>query len=200
MAPEDRRGYEDAGEFGKVHRYRNTLFLPLGLFFERAISETSLTQLSTAARESLFLQYAIVPEEAAAAKNAELLREPQTSMIPDLVAARRSLANRFVPAKPHRRPHRLCTRWLARLANAFRSGWRILIDDKSAIAARVDGGLLGVKLRAGPHHLLVSYLPPAIWIAGPISLFSALLFALALWRWPRLTNLVRAEVGVDRLG
>jgi uncharacterized membrane protein YfhO len=68
----------------------------------------------------------------------------------------------------------------------FDPGWHAFADGHSALALRVDAGLLGVALEAGPHNVELRYRPPLLRAGAAVTLLSCCIFCVSLWKWPRI--------------
>ena len=198
---EARFGYEEGGHYGNVYVYRNTSFLPLGLFFEDAITEKVFSLFSASGKESLLLQSVVLEDGAFAAELPgqtppeidELLESVETKSIPDLIAARRESAFQMRSFSQNRIEGSIrCNKsGFLVFQIPLDPGWRVFVDGERVPPLRVDIGLMGVRLPAGEHQVRLRYLPPALVPGGIATLLSAFALAVGFWRWPRLSPLAR---------
>ena len=68
----------------------------------------------------------------------------------------------------------------------FDAGWHAFSDGRATPTLRVDGGLLGIALKAGEHRIELRYQPPLLYAGAAVTVLSCGVLFLSLWRWPRI--------------
>jgi uncharacterized membrane protein YfhO len=186
--------YERIRPYGKDVLYRNRLFLPLGLTYDRYIDEATFLQLPTGEKqEALLRSVVLTDQEKARARGlsrltvSELEDDIRNRRLSDVFAERREAALHLTSFEETR------VRGTIHLENngfflaqtPFDRGWHAVIDDQPAPVLPLDGGLLGVEVAKGDHSLDMHYTNPLLPGAAVITLVSLLLSILALWKWPQ---------------
>ncbi len=203
LPPETRAGYEEAGRAEDVHIYRNSSFLPFGLFFENILTESLFNQFSAAGKDVLLFQWAVLADGLFAAEFpgrilpdlGELIQNTETRATPELAAKRRERSltvksftqNRIEGSIRNEKDGYLVFQM------PFESGWRAYVNGARAPTVRVDFGLLGLRLPPGDHRIALRYLPPSLFTGGTLSLIAVLVLAFARWRWPRISSVPSSQ-------
>jgi uncharacterized membrane protein YfhO len=187
--------YEFVQQYGKDYLFRNARFLPLGLSFDRYITEASFRALPKRAKPEVLLRALVLTSESDAEKLglrptnlSDLEQEIRTSSLDEIVALRRKTALGLISFTPTRIEGSVTTSQNSVLVvqTPFDRGWQAFQDGQPTATMKVDAGLLGVALSGGEHRVLLHYQTPFLALGGAISLGSLLIFALSAWRWPRL--------------
>jgi len=69
------------------------------------------------------------------------------------------------------------------VANAWYPGWRAVVDGVGDEVVRVDGLFCGVEVGEGEHEVLLEYRPNSLRLGIALSVVSALLIGIGLWRF-----------------
>jgi uncharacterized membrane protein YfhO len=187
--------YEFVRQYGKDYLFRNARFLPLGLSFDRYISEARFRALPKQAKPEVLLRALVLTNESDAEKLglrpielSDLEQEVRTSSLDEIVALRRKTALGLTSFTPTRIEGKVTTAQNSVLVvqTPFDRGWQASQDGQPTATLKVDAGLLGVALGAGEHRVSLHYQTPFLALGGAISLGSLLIFVLGAWRWPRL--------------
>ena len=187
--------YEFVQQYGRDYLFRNTRFLPLGLTFERYITEASFRALPKQAKPEVLLRALVLTNESDAAKLglkqielSDLEQEVRTSSLDEIVALRRKTGLGMTSFAPTRIEGNVTTAENSVLVvqTPFDRGWQAFQDGQPTPTLKVDTGLLGVAIGSGAHRVALHYQTPFLALGGAVSLGSLLIFALAAWRWPRL--------------
>jgi hypothetical protein len=187
--------YEFIQRYGKDYLFRNARFLPLGLSFDRYITEASFLPLPKQAKPEVLLRALVVTNESDAAKLglspinlSDLEGEIRASSLDEIVAIRRKTALGLTSFTPTRIEGNVTTAQNSVLVvqTPFDRGWQAFQDGQPTATLKVDTGLLGVALGTGEHRVSLHYQTPFLALGGGISLGSLLIFALSAWRWPRV--------------
>ena len=187
--------YEMLGRYGRDYLFRNNLFLPLGLTYNRYLSEDVFLQLSPVEKTATLL-HAVVLSDKDETRNhglsemtiSDLERDVTNIPLPDIVAARRQTALGLTSFRQNaiEGTVRLDQESILVLQTPFDRGWRAFQDGQAAPVLKVDAGLLGVGLDAGEHKVELHYRNPFLIPALVVTLASFLILAASSWRWPRL--------------
>ena len=187
--------YEPVRSYGKDMLFRNRLFLPFGLTYNRFINEADFLKLPGAAKQETLMRAVVLNGDDEAAKRglspitlSELEEETQTKRLPEVVAAQRETALHLTSFDQTKIQGGLSLERKAILVlqTPFDRGWRALQGGQLARTLRVDAGLLGVEVTAGTHDLELRYRNPWLPVAILISLASIVLLAVARKRRPKL--------------
>ncbi|HVF71130.1 MAG TPA: YfhO family protein [Chthoniobacterales bacterium] len=187
--------YEFVKQYEKDFLFRNARFLPLGLGFDRYVTQNEFASMTPAAKPWALLHAVIVPEKGDAerlglrpANLLEIDEAARALSLPDIVATRRKNALELTWFSQTKIEGlvRLDQKSVLIVQTPFDTGWSALQDDKPAAVLKVDAGLLGVALDAGEHKVALRYKTPYLAFAGLVSLISAFILGLAAWRWGRL--------------
>jgi Bacterial membrane protein YfhO len=187
--------YESVRQYGKDYLFRNARFLPLGLTFDRYITEASFRALPKQAKPAVLLRALVVTKESDGEKLglrpielSDLEQEVRTSSLDEIVAIRRKTGLALTSFTPTRIEGDVTTAEKSVLVvqTPFDRGWQASQEGQPAATLRVDAGLLGVALEAGAHRVSLHYRTPFLALGGAFSLGSLLIFGLTAWRWPRL--------------
>jgi hypothetical protein len=195
-------GFEPVGEFGDVLAFRNPFALPLGLFFEDALTETLFHQFTPATKEVLLFDFVVLEDDRYAAEFAErplptldeMLTRLDRRLLPEMAADRRQRAATLESFTQNRIQASISSAAPGYLVFQipFETGWRAFVNGERVQPVRVNFGLIGLRLPAGDHQVVLRYLPPALWIGGPVSVLALLILIVARWRWSRIEPLPRA--------
>src|SRR5688572_3779383 len=186
--------YEFVNRYGINYLFRNQLFLPLGLTFNRAMTEEVFRQLPAKEKSEALLRMVVVPEGEAEKHGLSLLsageakQETAAASFSDVVSARRNSALNLTSFRQNKIAGtvRLDQKSILVLQTPFDRGWRAFQDGQAAPIVKADIGLLGVALDAGEHKVELRYRTPFLRTAFAVSVVSLLLLGLGMWRWPRL--------------
>ncbi|MGZ5021093.1 MAG: YfhO family protein [Chthoniobacterales bacterium] len=197
FALQEELGFEEVGQYGNIHAYRNPSFLPFGLFFEKPAGEKTFRQLSDRGKESLLLQAVVLADEGtefaatAPPELNEVLDAIETTPIQSLIARRRESAFRLGHFSQNQIDGTITCidNGFLVFQMTFDDGWRVTVDGTRIKPRRVDIGLLGFPLTIGEHTVSLRYLPPLLPVGLAITGASALVLLIARWRWPRVTPL-----------
>ena len=187
--------YEFVRRYGINYLFRNQLFLPLGLTFNRAMTEEVFRQLPAKEKSEALLRLVVVPNQIEAEKHGipllsadEARQESTAGSFSDVVSGRRDSALNLTSFRQNRIAGsvRLDQKSILVLQTPFDRGWTALQDGQAAATLKADVGLLGVALDAGEHQVELRYRTPFLRTALAVSVVSLLLLGLGVWRWPRL--------------
>jgi Bacterial membrane protein YfhO len=187
--------YEFVRQYGKDYLFRNARFLPLGLTFDRYITEASFRALPKQAKPAVLLRALVLTNEFEGEKLglrpielSDLEQEVRTSSLDEIVAIRRKTGLELTSFKPTRIEGNVTTAEKSVLVvqTPFDRGWQASQEGQPAATLKVDAGLLRVALEAGAHRVSLHYQTPFLALGGAFSLGSLLIVALTAWRWPRL--------------
>ncbi len=188
--PRQGTSYEETNSYHDVRVYRNNLFLPLGLFLADTVDEKTFSELSAPAKHSLLLQAVVLDKTGSSLSLDEVLGRTESANIADLIVNRRRTAFRMDKFTQNEIEGSIAclTNGFLVFQMPFDAGWRASVDGQRVSPRRLDIGLIGVPLTTGEHTVQLRYLPPLFTIGLIISGISALIFLIALYRWPRLQN------------
>jgi len=187
--------YELNKHYGQDDLLRNSLFLPLGLKFNRFMSGEAFRHLSTDEKPQAMLRAVVLEKETEGKVDglseltaSALGEEMGTTSLSDLVTTSRSTAFTMTSFRQSRIEGDVHGEGKGILVfqTPYDRGWKATEDGLPAPVLKVDIGLLGVAVDGGNHKLALSYHTPFLSYAAGISLLAALLFAVLAWRWPRL--------------
>lgn len=187
--------YEFVQQYGKDYLFRNARFLPLGLSFDRYITEETFRALPKRAKPEVLLRALVLTNESDAERLgltsinlSDLEQQIRNSSLDEIVAIRRKKALELTSFTPTRIEGNVTTAQNSILVvqTPFDGGWKATQDGQPTATLKVDTGLLGVALGAGQHKVSLHYQTPFLVLGGAISLGSLLIFALSVSRWPRL--------------
>jgi uncharacterized membrane protein YfhO len=186
--------YEGMRRYGDTYLLKNDLFLPLGLSFDRYVSEKIFRSLSTAEKAQILLRAVVLSNKESTNRHEfpeatvqELEPEITEVSLPAAVAARResALALSFFQQTHIEGVVRVKRRSILVLQTPFDQGWRALQDGRQVPTLKADIGLLGMELDSGEHLVALRYSTPYLKHAFVASFVSILLLAAGAWRWPR---------------
>jgi len=189
--------YELVKRYEKGSMFRNKLFLPFGLAFDRYVSEDDFLQLSVAERAEALLQAVILsnqtqPEQHNLAQIglSDLKQGATTFSLENTVAARRETALTLGSFSQTSFEGKISVneRSILVLQTPFDSGWHALQDGQTVPVTKVDFGLLGLSLNPGEHTIALHYRNPTLAAASIVTLASFLILSLSVWRWPRIKS------------
>lgn len=187
--------YEPVGPYGQDFLFRNQLFLPLGLTFNRYMDEDMFRGLPGGEKQEALLRAVVLSNEMGAEKQGlsqlttpELERDITTTPLQDVITVRRNTAldlKSFRQTRINGSVH-LEQKGILVFQTPFDRGWHAFQDGQAMPVIRVDVGLVGVGLDAGEHEVELRYRNPLLVPAVIITLASCLILGVGLWRWPRL--------------
>ena len=175
--------------------FRNVQFLPLGLVFDRYITEEAFLKLPAAEKPEVLLQAVVVAIESEGVKAGLKQRdaagpgqETKSFSLAEAVAARRKTALKLTSFSQTRIKGEvsLDQPGILVLQTPFDRGWQASQDGQAVPVLKVDVGLLGVGVKAGEHQVELRYRNILLIPALVITLTSFLILGAGLWRWPRL--------------
>jgi uncharacterized membrane protein YfhO len=176
--------------------FRNTQFLPLGLAFDRYITEAAFLKLPAAEKPKVLLQAVVLATESEGVKAgltqrnaADPRQETKGFSLAEAVAARRKTALKLTSFSQTRIKGEvsLDQPGILVVPTPFDRGWQALQDGQAVPVFKVDIGLLGVGVEAGQHQVELHYRNILLIPALVVTLASLLLLGAGLWRWPRLS-------------
>jgi hypothetical protein len=187
--------YEFIRQHGRDYLFRNALFLPLGLSFDRYISEDTFRTIVKRQKADVLLNALVVSNEAEAEKFglkpidlSELAQAIETSSLREIVETRRQTGLTVTSFEETQIEGNITTGKNSVLVvqTPFDRGWQAWQDGKPARTLKVDAGLLGVALESGQHKIELRYQTPFRNLGLAITASSVLILIVAAWRWPRL--------------
>jgi uncharacterized membrane protein YfhO len=187
--------YEFVRQYRRDYLFRNARFLPLGLAFDRYITEDAFLKLPGSEKSGALLNVVVLSKksegEATGLTQAilsDLEQDARDLSLADVATARRKTALKLTSfGQTHfEGTVSLEQRSILVVQTPFDRGWSALQDGQAAPALRVDAGLLGVGLDAGEHRVELHYRNPFLVSALVITLAALLILATCAWRWPRL--------------
>lgn len=187
--------YEFVKRYGDIYLFRNDMFLPLGLTFDRYIPEDIFLQLPTWAKPQALLHAVVLSDKDASAEPElsrltldDLKQWMHDTAVPEALSERRATALNIHSFRETRMNGtvRLDKKGILALQMPFDAGWHVFIDGRIAPLLRVDAGLVGVVVKSGEHMVELNYQPPLLLTGAALTLVSFLIFSLSLWRWPRI--------------
>jgi len=187
--------YELVKRYEKGSLFRNKLFLPFGLAFDRYISEDDFLRLSVAEKAEALLQAVILSNQTQPGQHSlariglsDLRQGATTFSLENTVAARRETAFTLSSFSQTSFEGKISVneRSILVLQTPFDSGWHALQDGQSVPVTKVDFGLLGLNLNPGEHTIVLHYRNPTLVAASIVTLASFLILGLSMWRWPRI--------------
>lgn len=186
--------YELVRQYGQDYLFRNQLFLPFGLTFDRYMAEDAFRELPGRTKLEALLGMVVLSTSSGTEHGimpmtvSELESEMKATPLPEVVALRRKSALHLTSFRQSRIEGtvRVDQKSILVFQTPFDRGWRALLDGQPAPAIKVDFGLLGLGLDAGEHKVELHYLNPVLVPALGVTLASLLILAASLWRWPRL--------------
>jgi hypothetical protein len=205
---EDPRPFQRALQYEFVKRYEkdslfhNARFLPLGLVFDRYLTQDVFLNLPPRDKPAALLHAVVLPNKSEADQSGLLeanvldIEEAARSFnFADIAAERRRTALELTSFRQTKIEGkvRLDKKSILVLQTPFDTGWRALQDGQTARVLKVDVGLLGVAVDAGEHQVELSYRTPFLGTALAVSLISLALLGLGIWRWPCLTIAERID-------
>lgn len=183
------RPYEDS------YLFRNARFIPLGVIFDRYITEDAFLKLNPGEKSAVLLLVAVLSSKDEAEKYGltrqeitDLEQEARNLSLTDVAVARRKTALQLTSFSQTRLKGTVLLdhKSILVVQTPFDRGWRALQDGQAAPVLKVDAGLLGVALDAGNHEVTLSYTTPFLAHGIAVTLTSLLILAASWWRWPRL--------------
>lgn len=187
--------YEFMKRYKDVYVFRNRLFLPLGLTFDRYLPEDVFLNLPSSVKPGALLHAVVISDRNVADKQGlseltfdELKQLLNRSSRAETIGLRRTTALdiRALRETQIDGTVRVEAKSILVLQTPFDPGWRALVDNHPAQVLRVDAGLLGVALDSGQHAVRLRYTPPFLALGAAVTLVSMIILAGSAWRWPRL--------------
>lgn len=187
--------YEFVRRYGEGYLFRNTQFLPLGLTFDRYVTEKAFLKLPAKEKPAVLLSAVVLSNEKEGEQRgltkadlSDPAQDPKDFSLADAVAARGKTALDLTYFSQTRLEGKvsLDQRSVLVLQTPFDRGWHAFQDGKAVPVTKVDVGLLGVGLDAGEHKVELRYRNLFLIPALAVTLVSFLIMGTSLWRWPRL--------------
>ena len=187
--------YEFLQRYGPDYLFRNAYFVPLGLTFDRYLSEDDFRQLPTYAKAAVLLRTVVLQNPGdgermglSAITLEDLDQETRESSLEDVVATRRKTGLELTSFHQSKIEGVVAPEHKALLVvqTPFDPGWRALQDGKPAPVLKADVGLLAVAVDSGRHKIELRYVTPFRNLGLAITTGSLLILILAVRRWPRL--------------
>lgn len=187
--------YQLMKRYGKDYLFRNELFLPLGLRFNRYMTTEDFRQLTIDEKPQALLRAVVLTEQDRATIGglsplaiSELRQEMSTTSVSDVIAACRNAPFQLTSFHQSHIEGKVGgeQRSVLVFQTAFDLGWRAFQDGKPTQVLKVDVGLLGVVLDAGEHKVELRYRTPFLGYAIAVSLLSLSILVVCVWRWPRI--------------
>jgi Bacterial membrane protein YfhO len=187
--------FEFIRRHGSSYLFRNKVYLPFGLVFDRYIPEDVFLHLPSSAKPEALLHGVILSDEDAAHHPElsrvafdELMQQLSANSLLDLLAERRATAMNMhafgqtriqgtIPVKQN---------GIVVFQTPFDAGWHAFSDGRATPTLKVNGGLLGVALKDGEHRIELHYQPPLLYAGAAVSVLSCAVLLFSLWRWPRI--------------
>lgn len=186
--------YHLVKRYDKGYLFRNTQFVPLGLTFDRYLTEETFLKLPPNEKAAVLLDAVVLSPESEAKLQwltklnlADPAQDPKDLSLADMVAARRNTALNLTSFNQTRLEGKvtLNRRSILVVQTPFDRGWHAFQDGKPAPVIKVDVGLLGVGLDAGEHKIELRYRNIFLVPGSVITFVSFLILGVGLWRWPR---------------
>jgi len=191
--------YEFVKAYGNSYLFRNARSFPLGVTFDRYITEDAFRKLAPGEKSAVLLFVAVLSSEDEAKKYgltpqdlADLeqgVRNLTTDLsLADVAVMRRKTALQLTSFSQTRLEGTVLLDHKSVLVvqTPYDRGWHALQDGQATPVLKVDAGLLGVALDAGEHKVTLSYTTPFLAHGVVVTLTSLLILAASWWRWPRL--------------
>ena len=184
--------YEFVQRYRDISVFRNKLFLPFGLIYDRYLPEDIFQELPGWAKPAALLHAVVLPRgqgqrlELIALTLDELKDEMRDVSPVDIVAKRQTavLDMRSFTQTHWQGTIRTDRKAVLLLQTPFDAGWSAWTDSQGATIMKVDAGLLGLFLTAGEHRVELRYQPRWLLAGVTVSIASCLILFLLLWRWP----------------
>lgn len=187
--------FEFIRRYGSIYLFRNKLFLPFGLAFDRYIPEDIFLQLPSSVKPQALVRAVVLSEQNAAHKPDlsqlsldELKQQMSETSLPDALAERRAAALSIHSFKQTRieGTARINQKGIVVFQTPFDAGWHAFSDGRATPALSVDVGLLGIALDEGEHRIELRYRPPLLYAGAAVTILSCGVLFLSLRRWPRI--------------
>jgi uncharacterized membrane protein YfhO len=187
--------FEFIRRYGSIYLFRNKLFLPFGLAFDRYIPEDIFLQLPSWVKPQALLHAVVLSEQNAAHKPElsqlsldELKQQMSETSLPDALAERRAAALSIHSFKQTRieGTARINQKGIVVFQTPFDAGWHAFSDGRATPTLRVDAGLLGIALEDGEHRIELRYRPPLLYAGAAVTILSCSVLFLSLRRWSRI--------------
>jgi hypothetical protein len=187
--------FEFIRRYGSSYLFRNRVYLPFGLVFDRYIPEDVFLNLPSSAKPEALLHGVVLSEQNAVHQSElsrvtrdELMQQLSTNSLPDLLTERRTTAMNMHSFRQTRIQGtvRLNQNGIVVFQMPFDAGWHAFSNGRPTPTLKVDGGLLGVALKDGEHRIELRYQPPLLYAGAAVSVLSCAVLLFSLWRWPRI--------------
>ena len=172
----------------RVLKLRNTL--PLGVTFDRYISEENFEKLDSMNRQAVLLQTVAVNKVFQVKLKG--LKEIETSTLPPVGVTLEDLKNWTDKAKQDTLQIKeflptnikgdisLSTPKVLFLAIPHDKGWSANVDGKETTIEKVDAGLMGILLEKGNHKVELTFEPPYVKVGTYITILSLLIWGVGI--------------------
>lgn len=186
--------YELVRRYDDIYLFRNRQFLPLGLVFDRYLREDVFLQLPGWAKPQALLHAVVLSDSAANdAKLPQLTLDELKGQLRETTISESIVKSRenALDLRSHSQTRldgtlRLDHKGVLVFQTPFDRGWHALVDGRKSVPIKVDAGLLGVVVEKGQHDVALHYRPPFLYTGAFLSIISCVIFAFALWRFPRI--------------
>jgi Predicted membrane protein len=187
--------FEFIRRYGSIYLFRNKLFLPFGLAFDRYIPEDIFLQLPSWVKPQALLHAVVLSEQNAAHKPElsqlsldQLKQQMSETSLLDVLAERRAAALSIHSFKQTRieGTARINRKGIVVFQTPFDAGWHAFSDGRATPTLSVDAGLLGIALEEGEHRIELRYRPPLLYAGAAVTILSCSILFLSLRRWPRI--------------
>jgi hypothetical protein len=186
--------YELIKSYGPTYLFRNKLFLPLGLVFDRGLAADLFLQLPVWARREALLHAIVLPSggqtqpDVAELTLDELKQRLRDRSLPEVIEERRNTAmtmgsfaeTRLGGTVKLERPG------IVLFQMPFDPGWKAAVDGRAVATWEADIGLLGVPVASGQHMLELNYHPPFLALGIIVTMSSIIILGVTVRVWPRL--------------
>jgi hypothetical protein len=186
--------YDFVRRYGNIYLFRNTMFLPFGLIFNRYLAEDVFLQLPSWAKPQALL-HAVVLSSGAADQTKlsqlpldELKEQMRETSVPQALAKCRERVLNIRSFSQTRIDGmvQLDQKGMLVFQMPFDMGWNAFVDGNVASATKVDAGLLGILVAEGEHQVTLRYRSPLLYGGAVLTVLSCVILSLARWRWPRI--------------
>src|SRR5262249_35333303 len=187
--------FEFIGRYGSIYLFRDKMYLPFGLVFDRYIPEDVFLHLPSRAKPDALLHGVVLSEQDSAHQSElsklsfdELMQQMSQGSIADALAERRATAMNMHSFRQTRITGtiQVSQNGIVVFQMPFDAGWHAFSNGRPTPTLKVDGGLLGVALKDGEHGIELRYQPPLLYAGAAVSVLSCAVLLFSLWRWPRI--------------
>ena len=190
--------YEFVKNYETVYLFKNRLFLPLGLTFNRYLTEEVFLKLPSEVKPGALL-HAVVLSDRNIAENPglseltfdDLKRQLNTNSPSETIELRRSTALDIHSFRETQIDGsvRVDAKSILVLQTPFDPGWHALVDHRDVPMFKVDAGLLGFAVDSGEHEIQLRYIPAFLGLGAGLTASALVILAILMWKWPRLPAL-----------